>query len=407
MGKLRRILGKVISVYREKGIKGVLDRIDANCSKIDVYGFYGYTVDRKPIPLNPQEKNELGGRMVVNWVIPDLNVGSGGHMNIFRFITHLENMGLHNRIYLFDSRRFENDEEFRAFLSEHYGATLSNPEIEAFNSVSNMTYAQATVATGWQTAYFVRNYENTDVKYYFVQDFEPSFFPMGSEYLLAENTYRFGFKGITAGEWLKNKLNKEYGMETDSFQFSYDKDIYQKKEKKDSAKRLFFYARPVTPRRAFELGLLALMELYKRMPDIEVIFAGWDVSNYEIPFTHRNSGSVKLEELSDLYAQCDMCLVMSTTNLSLLPLEIMASNSVVVCSAGENNEWMLNEENAILVSYDPVEIANTLEYYLRHKDKLEEKRQAGLEFVEKTDWELEARKVYDIILRGIQKDDGS
>lgn len=402
MGRIRRILGKVISVYRSRGMKGVLDRIDSNCSKIDVYGFFGYTIDKEPIPLNPEEKRKLGDKIVVNWVIPDLDVGSGGHMNIFRFITFLQNMGLHNRIYLFDSRRFENDEEFRDFLKQYYSSTLANPDIEAYNSVTSMKYAQATVATGWQTAYFVRKFDNTDEKFYFVQDFEPYFYPMGSEYLLAENTYRFGFKGITAGDWLKNKLNREYGMETDSFLFSYDKDIYQKKEKRDTVSRVFFYARPVTPRRAFELGLLALIELHKRIPDLEVIFAGWDVSNYEIPFVHLNAGSVNLEDLSDVYAQCDMCFVMSTTNLSLLPLEIMASNSVVVCSKGEHNEWMLNEDNAILVSCDPVEIAETMSYYMDHKEKLEEKRRQGLQFVEVTDWEKEAKKVYDIILKGIQ-----
>jgi len=401
MGRIGRILRKVMAVYRDKGISGVMDRIDTNCSKIDVYGFYGYTVDRAEIPLNMEQKQKLE-QIVVNWVIPDLDVGSGGHMNIFRFITHLENMGLHNRIYLYDSRRFQDDEEFRIFLKEHYGSTLSNQSIEAYNHVSSMTYAQATIATGWQTAYFVRRFNNTDEKFYFVQDYEPNFYPMGSEYLLAEETYKFGFKGITAGDWLKNKLRDEYGMQTESFLFSYDKNIYQKKEKRDDVKRIFFYARPVTPRRAFELGLLSLVELYKRVPDIEVVFAGWDVSNYEIPFTHLNAGSVRIEELSDLYAQCDMCLVMSTTNLSLLPLEIMASNSVVVCSKGANNEWLLNEKNSILVSYDPVEIAATMEDYLKHREKLAEKREQGLQFVAETDWEKEARKVYDIIMKGIQ-----
>ena len=36
---------------------------------------------------------------------------------------------------------------------------------------------------------------------YFVQDFEPLFYPMGSDYLLAENTYRKGLYHITTGAW--------------------------------------------------------------------------------------------------------------------------------------------------------------------------------------------------------------
>jgi hypothetical protein len=30
-------------------------------------------------------------------------------------------------------------------------------------------------------------------------DFEPWFYPMGTDYVLAENTYRFNFYGFTAG----------------------------------------------------------------------------------------------------------------------------------------------------------------------------------------------------------------
>lgn len=389
---------------RMKGLYAIIKKLKTTYSLVDVIGYYGYTLNNQEIPYNENDEKASGDQYVVNWIIPDLDVGSGGHLNIFRFISFLENMGLHNRIYLFESPSFKNDESFREFLGKYYSTTLTNENIEIYNDVENVKFAHAVVATGWQTAYFVRRFNNAISKFYFVQDFEPLFYSMGSEYLMAENTYKFGFRGITAGDWLKDKLSEEYGMVTDSFGFSYDKDLYVAKEKNDSSNRLFFYARPVTPRRAFELGLLALYELSKRISDVEVIFAGWDVSNYNIPFKHTNLGSVRLEELSGIYAQCDMCLVMSTTNLSLLPLEIMASNAVVVCSKGKNNEWMLNEQNAILVPYDSLEIANQLEYYLKNKEKLDAIRERGRKFAQGTDWEKEAEKVYNIMIKGIEED---
>ncbi len=391
---------KVIHIFRSYGVRGIKSAIDTSCGKTDVIQFYGWIANNTEIPLNDEQKKAVGESTIVNWVIPDIGVGSGGHMNIFRFISHLERMGLHNRIYLFASTKFSSDEDFRGFLKEYYSSTLNDSRIEAFCSVDSMTYAHATIATGWQTAYYVRRFNNTDYKYYFVQDFEPSFFPLGSEYIFAENTYKFGFKGITAGDWLKDKLHAEYGMETESFGFSFDKDIYVPKEKKDDVERIFFYARPVTPRRAFELGLLALNEIYKKRPDIEVIFAGWDVSNYEIPFKHKDVGTAKIEDLSVIYANCDICLVMSTSNLSLLPLEVMASNSVVATSYGANNEWLLNEDNTILFENDPLDIADKINYYLDHPELIKEKREKGLEFAQSTDWEKEARKVYEFILKG-------
>lgn len=68
------------------------------------------------------------------------------------------------------------------------------------------------------------------------------------------------------------------------------------------------------------------------MPEVEVVFAGWDISTFEIPFKHRDMGIMSVDKLSKVYSQCDLCLIISNTNLSLLPLEVMASNSVAVCS---------------------------------------------------------------------------
>ena len=133
------------------------------------------------------------------------------------------------------------------------------------------------------------------------------------------------------------------------------------------------------------------------MPEITVVFAGEDLSNYVIPFPHENHGIVTVQELAEFYTRCDMCLVVSGTNLSLLPLEIMGTNSVAICSRGENSSWLINEENAVLVNYDPVEIAETIQDYYRHPEKLDEIRRKGLEFAQRTSWEKEARKIKEAL----------
>ena len=151
--------------------------------------------------------------------------------------------------------------------------------------------------------------------------------------------------------------------------------------------------------------MLALNELCRRMPEIEVVFAGWDVSGYEIPFKHRNLGVVTPQVLADSYAICDMCLVISNTNLSLVPFEVMACNSVAVCSKGANSSWMVNEENSILVDYDPIQIADRMEYYFNHPDELATIRKKGMDFVKGTAWYKEAEKVYASMLKGIEEDE--
>ena len=372
--------------------------------KNDVCGFYNYIMKGEVTPFSVSDyEDNKNSKLILNWVIPEMGPGSGGHINIFRFVRNLNEMGFANRIYIMNPVNLTTDQMARDFMVEYFD--FDYPDIEIHVDVAAMRYAHATIATSWQTAYCVRDFDNTISKFYFVQDFEPYFFAMGSEYVFAENTYKFGFRGITAGDWLKDKLRDEYGMKTDSFSFSYDRDLYKPIEKRDDNKRVFFYARPVTPRRDFELGLLALEKLSKIIPDVEVVFAGWDVSGYKISFKHGNFGIVRLEELADLYAQCDMCLVLSNTNLSLLPLEVMASNSVPVCSKGANSSWLVNDDNSIMVDFDPDEIADTLAYYFNNPDKLKEKRKKGLEFATSTSWKKEAEKVKAAIEKGVREDE--
>ncbi|MDE7311284.1 MAG: glycosyltransferase family 4 protein [Eubacterium sp.] len=394
----------IISILKRKGLRGVCRAVEQMEEQIDIQTFYEYIMDDIGIEFESREKEELEGAeyMHINWVIPEMGVGSGGHMNIFRFVQGLQKLGIKNRVYLFRSSMLDSDEKLKDFIDRYY--ELDTQQIEVFHSVTNMKPAHAVIATAWQTAYFVRNFHKTVSRFYFVQDFEPYFYAVGSEYMFAENTYKFGLRGLTAGDWLKGKLKDDYGMTAESFGFSYNKNLYDAGTKRDDTKRLFFYARPVTPRRAFELGLLALERVAEQVPEVEVIFAGWDVSRYKISFTHLNAGSVRPEELSDLYAQCDMCLVLSSTNLSLLPLEIMASNSVAVCTKGGNSDWLVNETNCILVDTDPVMIADTLIYYLKHREKLEPVRKKGLEFARMTSWENEIGKVYRAVRKGVKED---
>ena len=386
-------------------VEAAAEPAGAPAPQIDIPGFYGYIIDDTPIPLNEAERDAALAKdqILLNWIIPEMGIGSGGHMTIFRFISMLEDRGVHNRVYVSDPVNFQTDQALRDFLKAHYNITNSN--VEVYHSTENVAFAHGTVATGWQTAYFVRRFRNTISKFYFVQDYEPTFFPMGSEYLMAENTYHFGFRGITAGDWLKGLMREKYGMEAESFLFSYDRTKFKPGTKRDNTKRLFLYVRPVTPRRCFEVALLALCKLQQKMPEIEVIMAGWDVSNYKIPFIHLNAGNIPAEELADAFAQSDICLVMSSTNLSLMPIEVMACNSVCACTQGANNDWMINESNSIMIPNDPIGIADVLYDALNDPERLARMRKAGLEFARNyTTWEKEADKVYGYVNKWIKED---
>lgn len=330
----------------------------------------------------------------MNWIIPPFSIGSGGHLNIFRMISMLEERGFKVRIYIVGEHTFSSTEKIRKLIDEHFVPIKG----KVFIGTDEMLPAEFVVATSWDTAYWAYSFQSCAHKIYFVQDFEPFFYPHGSEYAFAEETYKFGFKGITAGQWLADTLNHKYGMITFPFGFSYDKHIYYPRQRNNGPRRVFFYARHVTPRRGFELGILALNLLHKTIPEVEFVLAGWDASEFHIPFPHLNAGVVPIRDLPLLYSQCDLALVLSFTNLSLLPLEIMACGCPVVSNRGPNTEWLLTDgENALLCDPTPQDIAAKLERLLMDEQLRNQLIQRGLDFAQKTDWQKEGDRVSNIL----------
>lgn len=331
---------------------------------IDVCKHYEFVLDR-PISTS----NTTPGIVDALWFLPDFNIGSGGHLNIFRIIGNLEKLGYKSMIVIVRPSNHTNPEATRIDIIDHFYPLEASVNL----GVADLPSCRFAIATGWDTAYDVKNFQGAKSRVYFVQDYEPWFYSVGSEYLFAENTYKFGFYGITAGDWLARKLNSKFGMRTRSVGFGVEHERYVRRSRRPSqGRRVFFYARPPTPRRAFELGLLVLALVAKKLNDVEFILAGWDTATYVIPFPHLSCGTVPLDELPDLYSQCDVALVLSLSNLSLLPLELMSCGCVVVSNRGPNVEWLLNDRVCILAEAEPESLASAICNILMDEERLQE-----------------------------------
>jgi len=326
---------------------------ESSAPKRDIFDFYKYINFENNAPTyKPVDFDTIK----ILWFIPDFGIGSGGHLNIFRMIFNLSKLGIKSDIAICGESQWLSNKTALEMIKKHFFDLDSKLTIVKKKAdIDELGEYHLAMATSWDSAYYVNYYKDCYKKSYFVQDYEPYFYPVGSSYVFAENTYKFGFYGVTAGSWLASILESQFQMKCESFSFSYDRELYSKKIRVNHSRRVFFYARPPTDRRAFELGMLALDRLCKSNPDIEVVLAGWDTSEYLIPFKHFNPGVVALEELSDLYAQCDVALVLSFTNLSLLPLELLASGCPVVTNHGLNNSWIDNEKKLFIYAESSVD----------------------------------------------------
>ncbi|MGI6850724.1 rhamnosyltransferase WsaF family glycosyltransferase [Mesorhizobium sp. 1B3] len=293
-----------------------------------------------------------GEPIAVNWVTGPAGPGSGGHTTLYRIVKYLQGRGYSNRVYFYapyggDQRYYE------AIAREHYGLTC-----EIGNVKDGMRHAHAVVATNWTSAYPVFNSPCHGKRFYFVQDYEPYFYSVGTSSVLAENTYRMGFHGITAGRWLAEKLSRDFGMETDYFPFGCDTARYSHDP---AVKRngVAFYARAETPRRAVELGLLALGLFAKRQPQIELHLFGERMGDLGFKFV--NHGLVTPAKLNEIYNRCFAGLSLSLTNVSLVPHEMLACGCIPVVNDADQNRIVLDNPHVVYAPPTPHALAGALE----------------------------------------------
>lgn len=368
-GRLYRLARRGFRAQQRYGTAGVISKGIGRAGRGRPFDVIKYALDvdwhaevEQPTRVRPRSADQP---VTINWVIPTISEG-GGLRTIFRFVHYFNAIGYHQRVYEMPVGRSvrSSADEVRALIHRNYKVVLKDVSID----FDEMEPADFAIATSWHTAYAVVKSHNVRHKMYFVQDFEPSFAPTGTESILAENTYRFGLHGITAGGWLAQRLSHEYGMVCDQFQLAVDPAVYYPLSERP-LRKVFYYARPATPRRGYELGIATLAAFKSRHPEYEIVLAGGELPEGETPFPSTVLGYLSEEQLNTLYNECAAALVISLTNCSLLPLEIMATGCPVVTNVGANNEKIMPPDSAVLAEPTPARLAAALEQAVQTTDR--------------------------------------
>ena len=354
-------------LWTTEGLTGIINRVRVAVAE-------AIAPKMSPMPVRPEDVIAAGRSIrveapmpprhpgqprVINWIMVPAGTGSGGHTTMFRIIRYLEAHGYQNRTYFYNV--YGGDcEYYRSIARNSYGFTG-----EVIELAGEMKDAHAVIATSWATAYPAFHLRCAGKRFYFVQDFEPSFYPAGAFSLLAENTYRMGFHGITAGRWLAEKLTAEFGMRAEYFDFGCDTVHYRRLE---DAKRsgVVFYARPEAARRGFELGLMAI-ELFAAMhPEIDIHLYGERMG--DLPFRFFDHGHISPRRLNELYNQCFAGLSLSLTNVSLVPHEMLAAGCIPVVNDAVHNRMVLDNAFVRYAAPTPQALAAELESVITTRD---------------------------------------
>ena len=345
-----------------------------------------------PAPLaTPSASPEEGLRVAI--VLPQFRRGSGGHQTIAHLVRRLE---ANHEVSLWlqdDEGRHagETEPETQRLFGEFFGPVQASLRTR----FDEFERADVAVATGWQTVPRVLSLPGVAARAYLVQDHEPEFYATSAERLWAEWTYRQGLHCICASAWLADVVRTRYGATASHFDLGVDHDRYHPTAAQRRDNLVLVYARSVTPRRAVPLALLAMEELVRRRPTVEVALFG-ESRPIQTPFAHRDLGVLDPDELRELYATATVGVVLSLTNPSLIPTEMLACGLPVVDVRSPSMLATFGEEGPIvLAELEPVSICAAVDQLLDNPAVRGQRASQGLELVAGRTWAGAATRLED------------
>jgi glycosyltransferase involved in cell wall biosynthesis len=333
----------------------------------------------------------------IAFIVPEISKFSGGHTGILRLGTYLCEMG-HEVHYIainnvpvqvmIDNAK-TNFPNWRGVIKDRQALKENKYDIG--------------IATKWNTCYHLLAYQNNfGLKAYFIQDFEPFFYPMGDHYLLSLNTYKLGLKMISLGPWNGQMIKKfipyakvyniEFPVELGAYK------IVKREIKIEKNLKLAVYIKR-DPKRATFLLLEHLKYLIYKMREkgieVEVNFFGIE-KNIKLPIGN-NMGKLNTDNLIKLYVNAHFGIVASLTNISYVNYEMLACGLPVVDFADGSAPSFFTDKEMIFLESHPHDLYNKISYYMNNQNRLNNLVLEGQKKLGTVTWASQAKKFAQIL----------
>jgi O-antigen biosynthesis protein len=419
---LSKDLHTAFDIRKEMGWNGLWRAIRRRASRVfdsgDAWGRYGQDArvfstlmdfSREDLERSLEVHRKNPGPLEIKnitWLLPDFqHQYYGGILTLLRFADYFSRArGVENRFAVLGSTP---EDQISRKIEESFPGLTGSP-VRAFNlyeQVRNLEPSDVGVATLWGTAYFLLRFNQVKRKFYFMQDYEPLFYPAGSISSQVDATYSFGFFGIANTSTIREIYEREYGGRAEHFIPCVDPDIFHPAVNPWSSNgdplTVFFYGRPQHPRNGFELGAQALRLLKKRLGTrVRIISAGdnWHPREHDLQGIVENLGLLGYQETAELYRRCQVGLIMMfTRHPSYLPFELMASGCLVVTNFNPGTAWFLKDkENCLLSRPSATWLAETIERGLTDEpERVRITTNASQLIREKySDWDAQMDKIF-------------
>ena len=301
------------------------------------------------------------------FVMPTIYPHSGGETSILRLSTFLANNGYNVFYACYDNDNIEEMEANCKINLKNYKGTflrMSDCENRSFDII---------VSTFWIAAYRAKKMKGYHI--YFAQDYEPYFYPLDENYVLAQKVYSMGFHIISLGLWNKKEIIKQTSTQ-------------DRIDIKNDGKRL-----PLLIQYNLKQAADELIESYGIKLEINI----FGMNKKEKLVVGNNIGRLSKEQLLTLYSECDFGLVASMTNISLVPYEMLATGLPLIEFKDGSYETFLGNDTAALVSFDYKDIVHEIVNSINDPSVLVERHNRSMEKLSQLSWKKTAEQFKSII----------
>lgn len=316
--------------------------------------------------------------------------GGGGAHSVVQEVTEMRRLGLHARVGV-------KQVQIDGFVKAYADIEGSKDTFVGFDDSSLIEVAESydvIVGTIFASMKLVKRIVDVNphiLPAYYVQDYEPMFFPEGSaswreareSYTLVPGTFLFA-----KTHWIIEEVQREHGVTVHKVQPSIDHEVY-KPTPCGVRGRLNVSAmiRPQTPRRGAERTMRLLGRLHQQLGDrIAIHLFGCesehpDFQKLERGFPFNNQGPLLRPQVAALLAQSDLFIDLSDYQaFGRTALEAMACGcAVVVPVAGGAHEYAVHQQNALVLdTLDEMGCCEAVSSHLEQPEALQRMRRNGL-----------------------------
>jgi GT2 family glycosyltransferase len=301
----------------------------------------------------------------IAFYLPISEPSGGGHV-VLQEAESMQKMGISVEILNLDGHQ--------PFF-EHAYPNLTIPTVyiqDPSRSANLLSEYDAVIGTMYNSISWLKLPETSHipVRGYYIQDFEPGFFPPETKahkqaiesYTLFPNLVRF-----TKTEWNRQAVLQNIGVDCHIVGPSVDIDTFRPRPRKDPdwparPLRVAAMIRPSTPRRQPALTMQALHQISHRNSDVEIILFGCDLndpgfSKLERDFPWQLAGILTRPQLVALLNEVDIFVDFSAYQaMGLTAMEAMACGAaVIVPQFGGATSFTQHEKNALVIETDSLE----------------------------------------------------